>query len=307
MIHRLAIVLLAATAAARAQSPSFPDVPVTMPAADQSRMGVSSTALEAREVPVAVPAIVRAVDPAPLAQLDADLAAAAAASAAADRELRRTQDLAAQDQSASQQALETARARALTERANVKLLRRRLGIEWGPYFQNLSDDSRGILIGEVTSGSAALLRADAPSRADGISGQVLVDIDAERPPLAARPLGLSGSADPRMQTVGLFCLVRGSRAAALRAGRTFAGRIETDETATGVVIPRSALVRLGGAIWAYVRTGEETFVRRELDGARPLDDGWLVTRGFDAGVEVVDRGAGSLAALERSDGSIDAD
>jgi len=130
---------------------------------------------------------------------------------------------------------------------------------------------------------------------------VLVTADPGGVPVAAVTLGLSGSADPGMQTVGVFCVVRGPAAAALRPGRTLAGEIETGRVVTGVVIPRSAVVRLDGADWVYVQEDADTFVRHAIVGGRPLRDGWLVAGGMPPGVAVVDRGAGSLIALERAD------
>jgi hypothetical protein len=47
-----------------------------------------------------------------------------------------------------------------------------------------------------------------------------------------------------------------------------------------------------------VRTGPETFERRPIAEPLPLPEGWLVASGFAAGDPVVDRGAGSLLAVE---------
>lgn len=277
------------------------DVPVTVPSADQARLGIASTVLESRPVNASVDAIVRSVDPLPLAVLNSDLVAATAAAAASDSELERVAGLVAQDRSASQQALELARARAAADAAAVSLLHRRLELEWGPAFAALADDARQQLIDDISSGAAALLRADAPERPDGVIGRVFVDFGDDAEIDTMELVGLSGTTDQRMQTIGLYCVVRGDRAKALRPGRVLSGRIETDAVLTGVVLPRSALIRSNGKVWVYVRTGEQEFVRREVVGGLPVADGWYVEDGFDPGTAIVVVGAGSMSAFERAD------
>ncbi len=307
-MKRLVLLLAFAASPGWAQDvPAPTDIPVTMPAASQTKMGIAGTVLGVREIADSVDAIVRVIDPAPLATLISDLATATAAAASSANELRRTAGLAAQDQSASQQALEAARARAAADASTVTLLEHRLKLEWGVAFAAQSAADRDALLTSIADGRAALLRADAPQNPNGLVGKVLVETSADGAPIAAKTLGLSGAADPRMQTIGLYCVVNGTSAADLRPGRVFAGRIETPETRTGVVLPRSALIRLSGAVWAYVRTGEEAFVRRQVLDGVPIDDGWFVMQGFAPGVEVVEHGAGSLLALERADESAETD
>jgi hypothetical protein len=283
------------------------EVPVTVTTADQAKLGVETAVLESRTVRLSITAIVRSIDPLPLAALNSDLAAATAAAAASDSELRRVAGLAAQDRSASQQALEAARARAAADRAAVTLLQRRLELEWGTAFAAQDDQARDRLVRDVSSGTAALLRADALERSEGVEGRVTVEIADGVEIATSELLGLSGSADPRMQTIGLFCVVRGDGARMLRPGRVLGGRIETGEPATGVVLPRSALIRTEGSVWAYVRTGAQDFMRREIAGGQPVVDGWFVTDGFDPGTEIVANGAGSMIAIERADEMVEED
>jgi hypothetical protein len=68
---------------------------------------------------------------------------------------------------------------------------------------------------------------------------------------------------------------------------------------SGWLLPRSALIRIDGATWVFVRESAELFVRREVTAAQMFDDGWLVTNGFGANDEVVEQGALALLALER--------
>ncbi len=299
--HALLLAALSAhtQASPATASPDAEAIAVSLSEPAQERMGVESEALAERTTHDSVPAVIRTIDPGPLAMLDSDLAGATIAAASSDQELQRTSSLAAQDQSASQQALEAARAKAAADNASLTLLRRRLALEWSPAFGAMTAEQRSALVNAVAAGSAALLRADAPQHPEGIEGRVLVEATAGQPPIAADPLGLSGTADPRMQTIGLYCVVRGTQAGTLRPGRVFSGSIETGSKITGVVLPRSAIVRLDGSDWVYVRTGDESFERREVVDAHQMQDGWFVPAGFPPGTEVVVRGAGSLVALER--------
>jgi hypothetical protein len=305
----IAVSIAAALAApAMAQiTPATMSAPVSISPEDQTRMGVKVEALATRTISDAVPAYIRAVDIGPLLALNADLLTARAAHAMSASEYARLSKLASQDQSASAQSVEAARAAALGDEAKVSLLARRLAFEWSPALvaQIASGDTS--LIEALASGEAALIRADAPQRPDGIVGEIAADVVREEAPIVAAPLGLSGAADPRMQTVGLYAVVRGAGAAALRPGKVFNGYIRTPESISGVVIPRSAIVRLDGASWAYVQTGEGVFARREILGARRIEDGWFVEEGFSDGEKIVVAGAESVVAVERADESAEAD
>jgi hypothetical protein len=255
---------------------------------------------QAHLLAVSVPAIVRVLDPMPLATLQGELESAAATAAASQAEFKRTSGLAAQDNSASRQALEAAQARAVADAASSAQLQRRLILEWTPALGRMTDDARQALVADLALGKAVLLRADAPTRPDGLEGRIQVSLEPGSAPVVAEPLGLGRTADPRMQTVGLFGVVRAT-VTGLPPGRVVAGSIETGEVVEGVVLPRSALVRLDGSVWAYVATGDDSFIRREVIDPEALDDGWFVTEGFPPGAQIVDRGAGSLVAVERND------
>jgi hypothetical protein len=66
----------------------------------------------------------------------------------------------------------------------------------------------------------------------------------------------------------------------------------------GVLIPRSAVIRLMGKAWTYVQSGEESFVRRALTGAEFVGDTWFVVGDFRAGDRVVTEGAQMLLSEE---------
>jgi hypothetical protein len=67
---------------------------------------------------------------------------------------------------------------------------------------------------------------------------------------------------------------------------------------TGVIIPRSAVVRYAGLAWLYVKTGDDQFTRREVRLLSPTETGWFVTTGASAGDTVVVTGAQVLLSQE---------
>ncbi len=302
-MKRLIAALLVAATPALAQS----GAPVTLRAADQQKLGVVIAVLDAREIAQTETAFIRVLDPAPLAVLEADRAAAAAAARASQNQLKRALKLAGEDQSASQQSVEAARAQAAADQSRLELLSRRLTFEWGQDIAAMTDPARAMLLSDLVGGGAALLRADAPQRPNGIAGAVILNAEAGQAVTVSETLGFAGAADSRMQTIGLYAVARGEETAALRPGRVFTGGIETNRKTAGVVIPREANVRLDGAAWAYFQTGEETFERRELVGATLIADGWFVAEGAGPGDRLVVKGAGSLLAVERADEAVEAD
>jgi multidrug efflux pump subunit AcrA (membrane-fusion protein) len=85
----------------------------------------------------------------------------------------------------------------------------------------------------------------------------------------------------------------------LRPGMAFtAYLVLPGELRKGVILPRSAIVRQEGELWAYVRTADDKFTRREVEHATPVDAGWFVTSGFKAGENVVVAGAQMLLSEE---------
>lgn len=68
-------------------------------------------------------------------------------------------------------------------------------------------------------------------------------------------------------------------------------------TQQGVTLPRSAVVRLGGLAWVYLKTGEGQFTRHAVGDLRSTDDGWFAA-GLHAGQDVVVTGAQALLSTE---------
>jgi hypothetical protein len=297
----LTVVAALAVGPARAQMPTF-----TLKPADQQKLGVEVTPLAATTMKASSPAFVRVLDPGALSTLDADLAAAEATANASGKERDRLARLAAADASVSRQSAEAAAAKASADAAQATALKRRLSVDWSPAIAAMTAIERTALIDELIAGRAALIRADALGASIANPGEVLIS-ENDGAPVAAKIIGRAGAADPRMRTLGVIAIVNGDGAEKLAPGSAFEGRIFGGGAVNGVPIPRSAVIRLDGADWAYVQTGDAVFERREISGAVKAKDGWFVTQGFSAGDNLVVAGAGSLLGVERADESAEAD
>lgn len=303
----LRLLVCLAFAATPALAQSAVSAHVTLSADDQSRLGVGTAILEAREIAQTAPAIIRVLDPAPLLAIESERVAAEAALRASMAQAKRLASLANEDQSASLQSVEAARAQAAADQSRLDLLSGRLRFEWGARFADLAPAARASLLRDLTAGEAVLLRADAPQHAEGLDGVVRVTSAAGVAKTYSESLGLSGVVDPRMQTIGLFVVAREAGPAGLSPGRVLKGGIETSQKIAGVVIPREAVIRVDGAAWAYVQTGGSTFERREIADPEFVEEGWFVVNGITPGDQLVTAGAGLLLAVERADEAAETD
>ena len=233
----------------------------------------------------------------------------AAAKAALDRaeELRK-------DQNISQRALDDAKAKFISETAHLKAATLTVEILTAA----LQGTARIAIPldrgGEVTE---VLAR---PGEAVE-SGQELLRF-AVYDSLLARvelPCGeIVDGASARIVVAGRDEVLKGERVAwtagdARTRGQAFIFRVSTKELRPGlavtayiaakgeplkgVVIPRAAVIRYAGKMWAYVQDGD-AFEREELIDAKPVADGWFVTSKFEEKQKVVIGGAQTVLSEE---------
>lgn len=272
-------------------------MPLKIDAATQARLGVTTATLTAVRKTASVSGFARAVDPVPLATLDADIATAAAALVASQAEAARTRTLNAADQTVSTRVAEAAAAQARADAAKLALLRRRIGLEWGPSLQAMSDARRGRLIGDIAAGRAALVRIDASSGLSHLTGMATIDLGSSGL-VHATILGPARVGDPRLQSTGLLALVTGPQALRMGSGTVAPATLAAGASTVGVMIPRSALLRTAGQTFAYMRRDAGSFERRAVVGGIPDPAGLFVSGGFRTGEAVVTKGAAQLFAAE---------
>jgi hypothetical protein len=239
----------------------------------------------------------RVLDPAPLAALITELAAAQAAYTASSGDLTRLKTLEGQG-NASARALQTAEAAAARDLVTIQSVRERLILSWGKAVAD-QKDLPGFLH-DLTSLETALVRIDLPV------GETL-----KEPPASARIAKLSGasvnavflemapSVDPQMQGQGFILLLK-PNSLRLTSGESVVGYLRIPgEPLPGVIVPREAVVRVEGAGWMYVvSAGGEAFTRIEVPLDHPTEAGWFVTKGATASDHVVVMGAQQLLSIE---------
>ncbi|EHJ59846.1 hypothetical protein [Novosphingobium pentaromativorans] len=270
-----------------------------------ARAAIRSEPVASGSAPRLLEGFARVLDLSMLASIDADLTTARANLAASRAEAERLASLAAQDQSASRQAVEAARAKAGSDAAQVRLAERRFGLEFGPGLARMSAAARSALVADAGAGRAALLRISIPGRLPLPGTRVQVNDGLHTQ--TVRVMGPAASADPQLQNAAVLAVLSAPMAASAMAGRQFSASAAGEEKQDGVIVPRAALVRWQGQLWAYKETGKGTFRRIAIEEARPVGSGWLVRRGLTPGDRVVIDGATTLFAVERGSSAVQED
>jgi len=298
MIRSLLLTAAAAVCLTLAASPSQAAI-VQLNATMQRGLGIETQRLTLAHRAGELDAFAKVLDPEPLVQLDSDLATAEAAAAASRAEAARSITLHAADGSVAAKDMEAAVAQGRSDALKVAILRRRLGLEWGPGVARMSAAARARLVRGLAAGAVALVHVDTHNN-EGQPGARFVKVDVGDGSVRGTVLGPARAAEPRLQSSGLIVEVTGPSAILLSVGLTQSAHIETKSPQTGVVVPRAAIVRFRGSDWAYVRSGPGAFERRLLASPIPEEDGFFVTQGVAVGEEVVARGAASLFAAEQN-------
>ena len=288
-----------ALALAVAAAVAGPGGAVTLKPDQQRRLGVEVQVLTAQRSSIKVNAFAKVLDSGPLAQLSSDLETAEAAAAASKAEAARSQALYQGNNGVSAKDFEAAQAQARTDQSKLALLRLQLGLQWGPGIARLSDSRRKALVSALSKGRAALVQLDTPDD-EGQAGVRTADVDIADKTVTATVLGPSRTAEPRLQSSGLIGIVTGPDAVLFSIGLTQSARLAKPGQGTGVVLPRSAIVRYQGSDWAYVRAGPDGFERRIVIGAEPQGDGYFVAQGFAPGEAVAVKGVAALFAADRA-------
>jgi len=268
--------------------------------ATRGRIGLQVTPLTAVELPGVVRGFGRLLEPSALAAAVDEREAARAAFDAADREYRRIQTLQRGNFNASQRDLEAARAAFEKDRAAFRAAEARLVSVWGREAEEHRDLSA--LVQSLVARDAGVARIDLPLgvalSGRPIGGRVAALVDANAAPVEATLLGVAPDTDPTTQGRGFLLLIERPP---WQPGTALTGWLAVPgPSQAGVELPRAAVLRHGGRVFAYVQTTDEAFSRREIRLDRPTRDGWFVVDGLAAGERVVVTGAQELLSVELS-------
>jgi hypothetical protein len=291
----------AAVAADEADAGGAGARPITVEPAAQMRFGVLVTTLRAATAPTGVSTTARVLDPTRLLQLDSELASAAATFSASRAEAIRVHKLYAEDRTASARAVEAARAQEQSDLQRVNAARRQLALEWGGGIADLTAHNRSELLNALASGKSELARVEIPVgiQTPPVGTGIELRGSSESEVFSGSVIGSLPMADPRLQTRGVLVELKND-AAKLPIGQMLSAQVPSakDPPLAGVVLPRSALVRRGSRVWAYVQTAPNAFIRREVHDYHPVSGGWFVASGFAPGDRVVAGGAAALLGIE---------
>jgi hypothetical protein len=272
---------------------------VNLSAAQQKRVGIATQKLASVQRSNEIDAFAKVLDPAPLIQSQSDLEVAQAASAASRAEAARTKALHDNGGSVAAKDMEAAESQARQDLLKIELVRRQIALAWGPGVARMSDARRKALVKGLADGAVALVHVDSHNN-EGQDGARTVKVDVGSDSVTGQVIGPARTAEPRLQSSGLIVEITGKDAMQMSVGLTQSAHIEESSAASGVMLPRGAIIRFRGSVWAYVRTGPTSFERRLAQDAEPEKDGFFVPKGFAAGDEVVTAGAASLFAAEQA-------
>ena len=251
-----------------------------------------------------------------LASAQAEVASATASLETARAAYERTKTLNAEEKTASDRALQEADARVKAESARLKAANETASVVGTTSAMTLAVERGGEVIelaaqpGETIESGQPILRVakydrllarialPAGSRVPSdVTAARIVSVGREDRVLEGRRAGLASSDPQLLGETFLFSVEAGDLS--LRPGMALTAYLKLPgEPTKGVLLPRSAIVRQEGELWAYVRTAEDKFTRREVEHATPVDGGWFVSAGFKPGEFVVAAGAQMLLSEE---------
>jgi hypothetical protein len=264
---------------------------------EQRLIGLKVAPLQAAEAPSEVKGFGRVLDPAPLAALVTESAAAQAALQASTKEYERVKTLFSQNQNASARALETAEAAMDKDRVALESVRLRLLVGWGKEVASRPDLQA--FVASLAARQAALIRVDLPlgerPKAPPVSGRV-APVGTPDSEIEAQILSPAPATDPQTQTEGYLLLAKTD---ALAPGAALVAYLAVPGPArSGVIVPREAVLRHQGETFVYLQTIEDSFQRKAVALERPAGNGWFSNQDLKPQEKVVVVGAQQLLSEE---------
>ncbi|MFC4765098.1 efflux RND transporter periplasmic adaptor subunit [Dyella koreensis] len=262
----------------------------------QAKLGLTTAALQGAQAPAELAATAEVLDPSTLSKAVDDMAAAQAAAEASGAEYKRVQALFAADGNMSRKAVEAARAQSAADQAKLRQLQAQLRVDWGAGIASLSADALRARAEALLSGQEVLIKAEPLSTppagfaANGASLRLSSAQAVDARVVGALPRSSGGLAGGWLLQASAPGLTPGMMLTAQLQGK--------GESLSGVLLPRSAVVRWNGVAWAYVVSDATHFERRAVKALAMTPTGWLVGEPFKTGEKVVTRGVEALIALD---------
>lgn len=273
---------------------------VTLDADARQRVSIALAPLAAATHAREVKAFGAVLDPTPFVALHGELVTAEVAAANSAAQLARTKTLFEEEQNVSRRALDAAEAQQRSDAARLLNAQQRWVLELGDAGAKMSSADREQFVATLVRREMVLARVELPAGEPAVNpvGARLAASGQDRPFASARAMYAAPSTD-RHTRGQAFLLVLEQAGPTIRPGAavtaylTLAGKQER-----GVIVPASAVVRAAGSAWAYVRTGDNQFTRRQVSTGTPMPNGWFVIHHFRTGEQVVVTGAQTLLSEE---------
>jgi RND family efflux transporter MFP subunit len=257
-----------------------------------------------------------------LASARADVESSRASLAAAQAALERARALNADNKNVSDKVVDDAKATVVSDQARLsaasesaRLIEASLTsthagapslelVRGGEVVEVLAHPGESVESGQpilhVARFDILLARIDVPAGqviAAGVKTAAVAPLGYEDHPFAGERVALAASVDPKTQGQPfLFRISDPSRA--LRPGLSVTAYLEAPGPArSGVIVPRSAVLRQSGQTWIYVQTSSDHFSRRPVAIEESTGEGWF-THSVSAGDRIVTVGAQALLSEE---------
>jgi len=265
----------------------------------RERIGLQVTTLAETKLAQELRGVGRVLDPTALAVPFYDRESARTALDVAEKEYQRVAALQRGNANASQRDFEAARAALERDRTAFDSTQVRLVAVFGPELAARREDLaalvRALVAREIAVARVDLSPGDAASaRPTAARVAALGDEDAETQDAVL--LGPAPDTDPVTQGRGFLVRIEH---APWPPGTALVGFLALgDRPTSGVLVPRSALVRYEGRNFVYLERPRDTIERRLVEIAQLTREGAFVPRGLAAGEQVVVTGAQQLLSTE---------
>jgi hypothetical protein len=280
---------------------------VSLDSEEQAKLGIETAELAAGAYETTIDGLARVLDAREVIDSMAALAEAEAHGRTSRTALERARKLFALDTAVSADTLEAAERQAAQDESALRSARARAMLGFGSLAPWLDAGRREPLLAALTSGGTLLVSATFPGGLEGgpPASLTLRRVDSRAVDRWSAAEVWLGPADPSLPGSTVLALL--AAPGGLSAGERLIASVAAGGRTDGVVVPRSAVVIASGDAWSYVQTGDDEFVRRRVDVARALADGYFQAAGFEPRERAVVAGAGLLLAREIGGGAEAAD
>lgn len=267
----------------------------------QQRIALVVKPLESAELSPELKGLGAVLDPAPLIQLQGDMAATKVSLQSLKIAVERARSLFEKGETVARKSLEASETDFRLAELKLQASRRQLTLDWGEKIAKMDDEQLKNLVDSLILGRILLIRIDLGA-GDTITGA----------PISARVSGLQNGhwdnalivseapkIDPRIQGRG-FILSLENAESPLRIGSAVTAFLKLPGTPKkGVIIPKPSVLRTQAKTWVEVQDAQGQFTRREVVLENPIDGGWFSTTAFAPEEKVVVEGAQILLSEEQ--------